>query len=49
MSNVYLDIQSMVDIKKMIFSQAMCLKVRQVKEDFVGILNLPYLEKEQCS
>lgn len=49
MSNVYLDIQSTVDIKKTMFSRAVCLKVRQVKEDFVGILKLPYLEKEQCS
>jgi len=49
MSNVCLDIQSMVDIKKTMFSQAMCLKVSGVKEYFFVVLKLPYLKKELCS
>lgn len=49
MSNVCLDIQSMVDIKKTMFSQAMCLKVSRVKEYFCVVLKLPYLKKELCS
>lgn len=46
MSNMYLGIQNAVDIKKMMFSQIMCLKIRKVKEDFVVILELPYLGKK---
>lgn len=49
MSNVCLDIQSTVDIKKTMFSQAMCLKVSRVKEYVFVVLKLPYLKKELCS
>lgn len=49
MSNVCLDIQSTVDIKKTMFSQAMCLKVSRVKECFFVVLKLPYLKKKLCS
>jgi len=48
MSSIYLEIQSTVDIKKLMFSQTMCLKIRKVKEDFVVILELSYLGKEKC-